>query len=42
MFFMDFEGHIEDPKVKRVLAGMEQQCEYLAVLGSFPIATVSE
>jgi chorismate mutase/prephenate dehydratase len=42
MFFMDFEGHTEDPKVKRVLTAMEQQCEYFAVLGSFPIATVSE
>src|SRR5438270_920257 len=41
MFFVDFEGHIEDPKVKRALGLLEQKCEQLAVLGSFPIALVS-
>jgi chorismate mutase/prephenate dehydratase len=41
-FFVDFEGHVEDPKVKRMLASLENECEHLAVLGSFPIATVSE
>ena len=41
IFFVDFEGHIEDPKVKRVLSTLEDHCEHLAVLGSFPIATVS-
>jgi chorismate mutase / prephenate dehydratase len=42
MFFVDFEGHIEDPKVKRTLNALEGHCEQLVVLGSFPIATVSE
>jgi chorismate mutase/prephenate dehydratase len=41
MFFVDFEGHIEDPKVKRALQALEKHCEQLVVLGSFPIATVS-
>jgi chorismate mutase / prephenate dehydratase len=41
LFFVDFEGHIEDPKVKRVLTTLEENCEHLAVLGSFPMATVS-
>src|SRR5438552_3837480 len=41
MFFVDFEGHIEDPKVKRALNILEQKCEQWAVLGSFPIALVS-
>lgn len=41
MFFVDFEGHIEDPKVKRLLGALEAQAEQLVVLGSFPIATVS-
>jgi chorismate mutase/prephenate dehydratase len=40
-FFVDFEGHIEDPKVKRILSSLEEHCEHLAVLGSFPMATVS-
>src|SRR6516162_1321411 len=41
MFFVDFEGHAEDPKVKRTLNSLAEQCEQLTVLGSFPIATVS-
>jgi chorismate mutase/prephenate dehydratase len=41
IFFVDFEGHVEDPKVKRGLHVLEQKCEELAVLGSFPIALVS-
>jgi chorismate mutase/prephenate dehydratase len=41
MFFVDFEGHVEDPKVKRALQTLEKHCEQLVVLGSFPIATIS-
>jgi chorismate mutase / prephenate dehydratase len=41
-FFVDFEGHTDDPKVKRVLTTLEDESEDLAVLGSFPIATGSE
>jgi chorismate mutase/prephenate dehydratase len=41
IFFVDFEGHVEDPKVKRALNALGEQCEQLAVLGSFPIATLS-
>jgi chorismate mutase/prephenate dehydratase len=41
VFFVDFEGHVEDPKVKRTLAALQEHCEQLAVLGSFPIATLS-
>jgi chorismate mutase/prephenate dehydratase len=42
VFFVDFEGHIEDPKVKRTLTALEGHCEHLAILGSFPMALVSE
>src|SRR5262249_51687063 len=38
VFFVDFEGHAEDPKVKRCLAALQEQCEMLTILGSFPIA----
>jgi chorismate mutase/prephenate dehydratase len=41
VFFVDFEGHVEDPKVKKALATLKEQCEELSVLGSFPIARVS-
>ena len=35
---MDFEGHLDDPKVKTTLAALEEHCEKSHVLGSFPIA----
>ncbi len=41
VFFVDFEGHVEDPKVKRALGALDGHCEQLVVLGSFPIATTS-
>jgi chorismate mutase/prephenate dehydratase len=36
VFFVDFEGHLEDPKVKRSLSGLQEHCEEVSVLGSFP------
>jgi chorismate mutase/prephenate dehydratase len=42
VFFADFEGHQEDPKVKRTLAALKEQCEELSILGSFPMAQLSE
>jgi chorismate mutase/prephenate dehydratase len=42
VFFVDFEGHAEDPKVKRALSALQEHCEHLSVLGSFPVATLSE
>jgi chorismate mutase/prephenate dehydratase len=42
VFFVDFEGHAEDPKVKRALTMLQEHCEQLAVLGSFPIGTLSD
>ncbi|MCI0638838.1 MAG: prephenate dehydratase [Gemmataceae bacterium] len=42
MFFVDFEGHVEDPKVKRALTALEKHAIELAVLGSFPIALLSD
>src|SRR5262249_31688390 len=42
VFFVDFEGHIEDPKVKRTLTALQEHCEQLAILGSYPVAKVSE
>ena len=41
VFFVDFEGHVEDAKVKKALAILKEHCEQLSILGSFPIATVS-
>ena len=36
-FFIDFEGHRLDPKVKRALDKLENMCKYLKVLGSYPV-----
>jgi chorismate mutase / prephenate dehydratase len=41
VFFVDFEGHFEEPKVKRTLTALEAHCDQLTVLGSFPIAMLS-
>jgi chorismate mutase/prephenate dehydratase len=41
VFFADFEGHIEDPKVKKALANLQEHCEELSVLGSFPMASAA-
>ena len=38
IFFVDFEGHVEEPKVARALKALNEHCEKLTVLGSFPIA----
>jgi chorismate mutase/prephenate dehydratase len=41
VFFVDFEGHVDDPKVKRALANLQDHCEEVTVLGSYPMALVS-
>lgn len=41
VFFVDFEGHQEDPKVKRALNSLERHCEQIVILGSFPVASLS-
>src|SRR6516164_5941204 len=38
LFFVDFEGHLEDPKVKRALQGLGEHCQEVTILGSFPMA----
>jgi chorismate mutase / prephenate dehydratase len=39
LFFTDFEGHQDDPKVGRALKALGEHCTELSVLGSFPMAT---
>jgi chorismate mutase/prephenate dehydratase len=41
VFFVDFEGHADDAKVARTLKALQEHCEEVTVLGSFPMATVS-
>jgi chorismate mutase/prephenate dehydratase len=41
IFFVEVEGHQEDPKVKKALTALGEYCDELCVLGSFPVATVA-
>lgn len=38
VFFIELVGHREDTKVRRALAVLEETCESVSVLGSFPLA----
>ncbi|HDN83095.1 MAG TPA: prephenate dehydratase [Candidatus Altiarchaeales archaeon] len=35
-FFLDFQGHKDDAKVKKALKEVEEKCVFLKVLGSYP------
>ena len=41
-FFIDFEGHVENPKVKKMLDEMEGKVKFLKVLGSYPASAAKE
>ncbi len=38
-FFIDFEGHSEEPRIARALEQVRRKCSQLKILGSFPAAT---
>jgi chorismate mutase/prephenate dehydratase len=42
VFFVDFEGHVEDSKVKKTLEALDRHCEKVAVLGSFTTSELIE
>lgn len=35
-FFIDLDGHIQDPKVAKAIAQLETHCNFVKVLGSYP------
>jgi chorismate mutase/prephenate dehydratase len=35
-FFVDFEGHIEDPLVAEAIRELGEHCTFVKVLGSYP------
>jgi chorismate mutase/prephenate dehydratase len=37
-FFVDFDGHVRSPRVRRALARLDHRCSFLKVLGSYPKA----
>jgi chorismate mutase/prephenate dehydratase len=42
VFFVDFDGHRDEPKVKRTLAALEELCDTVTLLGSFPLARAED
>jgi len=40
VFFIDVEGHIQDPKVAAAISALEQEAAMLKVLGSYPTAVL--
>jgi len=36
-FFIDLEGHVAEPRVKRALARLESDVEFCNILGSYPV-----
>jgi chorismate mutase/prephenate dehydratase len=36
-FFLDMDGHKDNPSVKKALGELETKCIFLKVLGSYPI-----
>lgn len=41
-FFIDFEGHIETPKIKKMLKSMENKVKFIKILGSYPASAKKE
>ncbi len=38
VFYIDFEGHVSEPRVQEALASLQPDCIFLKVLGSYPQA----
>ncbi|MFH1640533.1 MAG: prephenate dehydratase [Candidatus Omnitrophota bacterium] len=36
-FFVDLEGHRDNPRIKKALMELESKCRFLKILGSYPI-----
>ena len=36
IFFVDVDGHFEDPKVAKAIAKLSETCSFVKILGSYP------
>ena len=36
-FYVDLEGHQDEPRIKKALAELENKCKFLKLLGSYPV-----
>jgi chorismate mutase / prephenate dehydratase len=41
VFFVDFEGHLEDPRIAKLLKTLQDRCLEVNILGSFPMDQTS-
>jgi chorismate mutase / prephenate dehydratase len=41
VFFVDFEGHMDDPKAAKAIKALQEHCDEVNILGSFPVALAS-
>ncbi len=42
VFYLDFEGHWQDPPCEKALVGLLQRAAFVKLLGSYPAATMDE
>lgn len=42
VFFVDFEGHLDDPKVKKTTDALQKHCDKVVPLGSFTMSELIE
>ncbi len=42
VFFIDFEGHQDEPKVKKLIKTLEDICDEVKVLGSYPVSLATD
>ena len=42
VFFVDFEGHQDDAKVKKTIKSLESYCESVSILGSYPVSMAAD
>jgi chorismate mutase/prephenate dehydratase len=36
VFYVDFEGHASEPRVRQALDVLREECVFLKILGSYP------
>ncbi len=42
VFFVDFEGHQDDPKVKKAIKVLDDICDDVKILGSYPVSAATD
>ena len=42
VFFIDVDGHASEPTVRQAIAALQQSCDFVKVLGSYPRAETAQ